>query len=158
MPSEKVTHGRWVEQDYERDQVGKNITDLLLLKIRSNVLRRVSDGSENSLVETMAHLIEASLYQLPIEYDVEVIRGVHLVLILQVIVMIIVLLNILAFYLIVNFLINIGSNFILSGLIQEESIKYYMPIIKAKIPFHHESVEEVEEFVHSLMTLQVRSS
>ena len=72
--------------------------------------------------------------------------------------MIIVLLNILAFYLIVNFLINIGSNFILSGLIQEESIKYYMPIIKAKIPFHHESVEEVEEFVHSLMTLQVRSS
>ena len=75
MPSEKVTHGRWVEQDYERDQVGKNITDLLLLKIRSNVLRRVSDGSENSLVETMAHLIEASLYQLPIEYDVEVIRG-----------------------------------------------------------------------------------
>ncbi|CAJ0836495.1 15390_t:CDS:2, partial [Entrophospora sp. SA101] len=47
-----------------------------------------------------------------------------------------------------------GSNFILSGLIQEESIKYYMPIIKAKIPFHDESVEESNDvfFVPNYIT------
>ncbi|CAJ0649512.1 4312_t:CDS:2 [Entrophospora sp. SA101] len=167
-------------------------------EIRSNVLRRVSDGSENSLVETIAHLIEVSLYQLPIEHDVEVIRGERQSIasknqkVLEEIssrgdrpdLMIraslkrkqneivyvesgkwvstdqkirddhnklaklcshgyneIVKGKLRKVY--IAFGINIaGSKFILSGLIQEESIKYYMPIIEAKIPFHDESVEK----------------
>ncbi|CAJ0749649.1 15563_t:CDS:2 [Entrophospora sp. SA101] len=169
MPSEKVTHGRWVEQDYERDQVGKNITDLLLLKIRSNVLRRVSDGGERQSIASKNQkvleeissrgdrpdlMIRASLKRKQNEivyiesgkwastdqkirddhnklarlcshgYN-EIVKGKRLRKVY------------------IAFGINIaGSNFILSGLIQEESIKYYMPIIKAKIPFHDESVEE----------------
>ncbi|CAJ0760787.1 19204_t:CDS:2, partial [Entrophospora sp. SA101] len=158
----------------------------------------ISDGSENSLVETIAHLIEVSLYQLPIEHDVEVIRGERQSIasknqkVLEEIssrgdrpdLMIraslkrkqneivyvesgkwvstdqkirddhnklaklcshgyneIVKGKLRKVY--IAFGINIaGSKFILSGLIQEESIKYYMPIIEAKIPFHDESVEK----------------
>ncbi|CAG8687196.1 3763_t:CDS:2, partial [Racocetra persica] len=33
-------------------------------------------------------------------------------------------------------------------------VKYYLPIAKAKIPLGSESVEEVEEFVHVLMTIR----
>ncbi|CAG8835394.1 35529_t:CDS:2 [Gigaspora margarita] len=67
---QKVTHAYWVEQDYEREQVAKNITDDLLLKIKSNIFCRISNGSENSFVEAIAHLIKASLYWLPLEYNV----------------------------------------------------------------------------------------
>ncbi|CAG8491393.1 4736_t:CDS:2 [Cetraspora pellucida] len=75
LPSDKVTHVHWVEQEYERERVARNITDDLLLKINRIFFRRVSDESENSLVEAIAHLIEASLCQLPLEYDVDVSRG-----------------------------------------------------------------------------------
>ncbi|KAF0460881.1 hypothetical protein F8M41_000538 [Gigaspora margarita] len=60
--SEKVTHAHWVEQDYEKEQVARNITDDLLLKIKSNIFCQVSNGSENFFVEAIAHLIKASLY------------------------------------------------------------------------------------------------
>ncbi|CAG8667875.1 21238_t:CDS:2, partial [Racocetra persica] len=59
-------HARWVKQEYEKDD--------LLLKIKSNIFCRVSNGSESSLVEAIAHLIEASLRQLPLEYDVNMVR------------------------------------------------------------------------------------
>ncbi|CAG8799474.1 1358_t:CDS:1, partial [Racocetra persica] len=46
-------YARWVKQEYERDD--------LLLKIKSNIFRQVSNRSESSLVKAIAHLIEASL-------------------------------------------------------------------------------------------------
>ncbi|KAF0484336.1 hypothetical protein F8M41_023021 [Gigaspora margarita] len=75
LHSEEVMHDRWVEQESAREVVMKDITDVLLQKIKSNVLSKVTYGSENTLVEAVAHLIEASLHRLPIEYEVEVTRN-----------------------------------------------------------------------------------
>ncbi|CAG8708985.1 12526_t:CDS:2, partial [Dentiscutata heterogama] len=210
LPSEKVTHARWVEQEYERERVTKNITDDLLLKIKSNIFRRVSDGSENSLVEAIAHLIEASLCQLPLEYNVDVVRGEKqsiasknqkvleesgsrgdkpdlmiraslkrkqyevayvesgkwdsndkkicddhnkLAKLCSYGYKEIVKERLKKVY--IAFGVNIaGNKFILHGLVQEKGIKYYLPIAKAKIPFCDESLEEVEEFVHTLLILR----
>ncbi|CAG8710520.1 12625_t:CDS:10 [Gigaspora margarita] len=55
----------------------------------------------------------------------------------------------------IAFRINIaGENIIVHGLIQENRVKYYLPIAEAKILLRSESVEEVEEFVHVLMTIR----
>ncbi|CAG8480841.1 16932_t:CDS:2 [Cetraspora pellucida] len=35
------------------------------------------------------------------------------------------------------------------GLMRESGIKFYCPIIKAKIPFHNAPLDEVEDFVHA---------
>ncbi|CAG8630782.1 5559_t:CDS:2, partial [Dentiscutata heterogama] len=75
LHSEEVVHDRWVEQESAREVVMKDITDVLLQKIKSKVLSKVTYGSENTLVEAVAHLIEASLHRLPIEYEVEVTRN-----------------------------------------------------------------------------------
>ncbi|KAG9295322.1 hypothetical protein G9A89_021253 [Geosiphon pyriformis] len=40
------------------------------------------------------------------------------------------------------------------GLLREKGIKFYLPIIKAKIPLHNETVDKVEEFVHALLILR----
>ncbi|RIB17146.1 hypothetical protein C2G38_2188132 [Gigaspora rosea] len=68
LHSEEVMHDRWVEQESAREVVMKDITDVLLQKIKSNVLSKVTYGSENTLVEAVAHLIEASLHRLPIAF------------------------------------------------------------------------------------------
>ncbi|CAJ0832075.1 206_t:CDS:2, partial [Entrophospora sp. SA101] len=70
-----LSHGRWVERGVDRVQVAVNITDILLQEIKRNVLRRVSGGSENVLVDAITRLMEASLYQVPIEFDIEVTRN-----------------------------------------------------------------------------------
>ena len=50
--------------------------------------------------------------------------------------------------------INITGEYIkIHGLVREKSVKYYFSILRAKIPFHKESAEEVEEFIHALLTL-----
>ncbi|CAJ0830872.1 9470_t:CDS:2, partial [Entrophospora sp. SA101] len=139
MTSEVLTHDHWVEQEDDRKQVASDITDVLLQKLKSNVLHRVTYGSESAFVEIMAQLIEASLYKLPIEYDVEVTRSERQSMASK------------------NHKVqeNIGDRLILHGLVHETGVKYYLPITEAKIPFRDESVEEIEEFVHILMTLRV---
>ncbi|CAG8844449.1 9820_t:CDS:2, partial [Gigaspora margarita] len=42
----------------------------------------------------------------------------------------------------------------INGLIKESEIKYYLLVIKTKIPLDNESFEEVKEFVHALLILQ----
>ncbi|CAJ0825443.1 3861_t:CDS:2, partial [Entrophospora sp. SA101] len=74
-PTEIVTHDRWIEQEHDRAQIAKGITDVLLQEIKSDILRRVTKGSENSLVESIARLIDATIYRLPIGCEVEVTRG-----------------------------------------------------------------------------------
>ncbi|CAG8633322.1 6644_t:CDS:2, partial [Paraglomus occultum] len=50
---------------------------------------------------------------------------------------------------------KVGSKYIeIHGLIKEKGVKYHLPVVKAKIPLRDESVEEVEEFVHALLTLR----
>src|SRR6266542_5126982 len=41
----------------------------------SNALRKILKGSEGSLVEVVSRLIDAVMWGLPVEYDVEVTRG-----------------------------------------------------------------------------------
>ena len=56
----------------------------------------------------------------------------------------------------IGFSVNIAGEYIeVYGLIREKNIKFYLPISRAKIPFDKESVEEVEEFIHALLTLRV---
>ncbi|RHZ87415.1 hypothetical protein Glove_35g25 [Diversispora epigaea] len=74
-PSEVLSHGRWVERGVDRMQVAVNVTDILLQEIKRNVLRQVSGGSENALVDAITRLMEASLYQMPIEFNIEVTRN-----------------------------------------------------------------------------------
>ena len=57
----------------------------------------------------------------------------------------------------IGFSVNIAGECIkIHGLVREKSVKYYFSILRAKIPFHKESAEEVEEFIHALLTLRVR--
>jgi len=54
----------------------------------------------------------------------------------------------------IGFSINIASKYLeIHGLIKKKRIKYYLPVIKAKIPLGKESVEEVKEFIHILLVL-----
>ena len=67
-----VTHDQWIEDE---ERVASGITDILLQEIRLNVLRRVSEGSENTLVEIIVRLIDMAMYHLPVDYEVEVTRA-----------------------------------------------------------------------------------
>ena len=58
-----------------KKNVVKEITDILLQEIKLNALRKVSSGSENSLVGVIARLMDVSMYRLPVEYDIEVTRA-----------------------------------------------------------------------------------
>ncbi|CAJ0893211.1 5819_t:CDS:2 [Entrophospora sp. SA101] len=199
----------------DRVQVAVNITDILLQEIKRNVLRRVSGGSENVLVDAITRLMEASLYQVPIEFDIEVTRNERQSMASkkrktkQVIgsrgnkpdLMVRVFFkrrwnelaylesgkwrsteikshndhNKLAHFCIdgyvdmskkINknelnkFCITFGINItdehfiVINGFLRENGIKFYLPIAKAKIPFHNASLEEVEDFVHALLVLR----
>lgn len=52
-----------------------NITDTLLQEIKRNILHKISKASENALVDVVARLMEASIYQMPIDLDIEVTRN-----------------------------------------------------------------------------------
>ncbi|RIB07780.1 hypothetical protein C2G38_2112804 [Gigaspora rosea] len=55
----------------------------------------------------------------------------------------------------IGFAVNIAGKYLkIHGLIKEKGVKYYLPIIKAKIPLDEETTEEVEEFVHALLVLR----
>ncbi|CAG8847460.1 12391_t:CDS:2, partial [Gigaspora margarita] len=43
---------------------------------------------------------------------------------------------------------------VIHGLSRENGIKFYFPIIKAKIPFHNAPLDEVEDFIHALLVLR----
>jgi len=74
-PSETTRHENWVEGENDRAQIATNITDTLLQEIKRNVLHKISKASENALVDVVARLMEASIYQMPIGLDIEVTRN-----------------------------------------------------------------------------------
>ncbi|CAG8843762.1 31575_t:CDS:2, partial [Gigaspora margarita] len=47
---------------------------------------------------------------------------------------------------------------VIHGMMRENCIKFYLPIIKAKIPFHNAPLDEVEDFVHALLVLRMSKS
>ncbi|CAG8728704.1 1176_t:CDS:2, partial [Dentiscutata heterogama] len=72
---EIVTHDQWVEADHVRGLVANGITNALLQEIKLNALRRVSEGSENTLVEIISRLLDMTMYHLPVDFEVEVTRS-----------------------------------------------------------------------------------
>ena len=72
--SEVVSHNQWVEE-HEKERVSRGITDILSQEIKLNAFCRVSNGSENSLVEIIARLMDTAMYCLLVEYEIEVIRA-----------------------------------------------------------------------------------
>src|SRR5881275_40131 len=56
------------------ERIAGGITDILLQEIKLNALQRVSGGSENTLVEIIARLIDMAMYHLPVDYEVEITR------------------------------------------------------------------------------------
>ena len=73
--SETVSHDQWVEEEHEKERVARGITDVLLQEIKLNAFRKVSSGSENSLVEIIARLMDTTMYRLPVDYEIEVTRA-----------------------------------------------------------------------------------
>ena len=56
---EKVTHNKWVEPNYERERIARNMTNILLQEMMSNALEKILKGSEGSLVEVVSRLMDA---------------------------------------------------------------------------------------------------
>ena len=44
-----------------------------------------------------------------------------------------------------------GEYFVLHGLIHKNEINFYLPVSRAKIPLSKEMVDEVEDFIHTLL-------
>ena len=214
--SETVSHDQWVEEEHEKERVARGITDVLLQEIKLNAFRKVSSGSENSLVEIIARLMDTTMYRLPVDYEIEVtraerqsiasknrkvqqqkgsrgdkpdlmirvifrskweeivyvesgkwncddekIRNDHNKLVQLCIDSTDELFKICEKESLnrnyIGFGVNIAGEYIeIHGLIREKGVKYYLPVSRAKIPFRKESAEEVEEFIHALLTLRVR--
>ncbi|CAH1767775.1 12422_t:CDS:2 [Entrophospora sp. SA101] len=70
-----VVHSRWVERENDRECIARGITECLMQLVKTNSFRRISRGSENTLVEVVARLIDLAIYQLPINSEVEVTRN-----------------------------------------------------------------------------------
>nr|CAG8610088.1 15868_t:CDS:2 [Entrophospora candida] len=211
---EAVTHSRWIEQEQDRERIARVITDVLLQEIRFNALRKISRGSENSLVEIIARLMDATMYRLPVECEIDVtraewqskasknrkvkqsigsrgdkpdlmIRSYHRQKWEEIVYFesgkwksndnkILDDHNKLAQFCLdgydeiekkcitevlyknyMGFGVNVaGEYLVIHGLAREGGVKYYLPVSKVKIPLNMESVEEVEEFIHALLTLR----
>ena len=48
-----------------------------------------------------------------------------------------------------------GEYFVLYGLIRKNEVNFYLPVSRAKIPLSEETVDEVEDFIHTLLILRV---
>ena len=44
---------------------------------------------------------------------------------------------------------------VIHGLLRENGIKLYLPIIKAKISLNNKQLDDIENFVHALLILRV---
>ncbi|CAG8653609.1 7423_t:CDS:2, partial [Funneliformis mosseae] len=64
-----------IENNHIKECIAGKIADILLQKIKLNALQRVSEGSENMLVEIIALLIDMVMYHLPVYYDIEVTKA-----------------------------------------------------------------------------------
>ncbi|CAG8601991.1 3456_t:CDS:10 [Diversispora eburnea] len=74
LRKEMTRHKHWVEGENDRAQIATNITDILLQETKRNICK-IFKSSENALVDVVERLIEASIYQMPIDFDIEVTRN-----------------------------------------------------------------------------------
>ncbi|CAG8660405.1 10147_t:CDS:10 [Cetraspora pellucida] len=212
-PSQAIYHDRWAEPIYIREEIAHNILDMILQEIKMD-LHQISKCSENTLVTIIGRLMDVAMCNLPVEFEVKVIRaekqsiasknrkisqgtgsrGNRPDLMIK------------AFFqrkwnelayvesgkwksnedkiwddykslvrfcidcydeiskkskkeelrkFFFAFGINIASGFlIIHGLARENGTRFYLPIVKTKIPFYNEPVEDVENFIHALLVLR----
>src|SRR6266540_2875892 len=191
------------------------MTNILLQEMMSNALRKILKGSESSLIEVVSRLINAVMWDLSIEYDVEVTRGERqsvaskdrksqqssrskgnrLDLMIQAYLrnkwdevtyiesskwqvsdqkifddhnkLARLILDRFQYFLkkyvkdvlrdnFIGFGISIaGEYFVLHRLIRKNEVNFYLPVSRAKIPLSEETVDEVEDFIHTLLILRV---
>ncbi|CAJ0746268.1 8432_t:CDS:2, partial [Entrophospora sp. SA101] len=181
---EAVTHSRWIEQEQDRERIARVITDVLLQEIRFNALRKISRGAERQSKASKNRKVKQSIGSRGDKPDLMIrsyhrqkweeivyfesgkwksndnkILDDH---------------NKLAQFCLdgydeiekkcitevlyknyMGFGVNVaGEYLVIHGLAREGGVKYYLPVSKAKIPLNMESVEEVEEFIHALLTLR----
>ena len=48
-----------------------------------------------------------------------------------------------------------GEYFVLHGLIRKNEVNFYLPVSRAKIPLSEKTVNEVEDFIYTLLIFQV---
>ena len=48
-----------------------------------------------------------------------------------------------------------GEYFVLYGLIHKNEVNFYLPVSRVKIPLSEKTVDEVEDFIHTLLILRV---
>ncbi|CAG8837142.1 29908_t:CDS:2, partial [Gigaspora margarita] len=182
--TETATHNQWVEEVHERERIAKIVTDVLLQEIRFNAFRKISRGAERQSIasknrkaqnnegsrgdkpdlmirsyhrqrweelvyfesgkwnasDKKIHDNHNKLVQLCLDGYEEISKKCKKDILYE------------------NYMglgVNIaGECLVIHGLIRENGIKYYLPIAKAKVPLSMESVNEIEEFVHALLTLR----
>ena len=76
LPSRDIViHDQWIEDNHIKKRITSEIANILLQEIKLNALQRISERSENTLVEIIAHLIDMVIYYLSIDYEVEITRA-----------------------------------------------------------------------------------
>ncbi|CAG8692548.1 3476_t:CDS:2, partial [Funneliformis mosseae] len=164
-----------IEDDHIKEHIAGGIADILLQEIKLNALQRVSGGSENTLQKTGSRrdksdlMFCAYLYQKwekiiifeSGKWDTNEDKICHdhnklVQLYLDGIKELVKKCTKETFYQnYIGFRVNIAGKYLeIYGLIMEKEVKYYLPVVKAKIPFDKESVKEIEEFVHVLLVLR----
>ncbi|GBB84448.1 hypothetical protein RclHR1_11000004 [Rhizophagus clarus] len=158
------SHEQW--EEYEKENVARGITNMLLQEIKLNTFHKISNGSENCLVDLMIHVFFRNKWEEIIYIESgkwncndEKIRNDHNKLVQlcmdgsNELFKICEKERLNRNYIV--FGVNIAGECIeIYGLVCEKGVKYYFPASRAKIPFRKESAEEIEGFIHALLTLQ----
>ncbi|CAG8670533.1 6098_t:CDS:2, partial [Acaulospora colombiana] len=74
-PSEITRHKDWIEGERKRALIAIYIIETLRQETKRNTLREISKSSENALVDIIKRLVEATVYQMPVDIDIEVTRN-----------------------------------------------------------------------------------
>ena len=76
LPSRDIViHDQWIKDNHIKKRITSEIANILLQEIKLNALQRISERSENTLVEIITRLIDMTMYHLSVDYEVEVIRA-----------------------------------------------------------------------------------
>jgi len=73
-PSQVVYHDRWVETISVREGVARGIIDFILQEIRTDIICRISGHSEGTYMEMIGRLIDVTMYDLPLEFKIDITR------------------------------------------------------------------------------------
>ncbi|CAJ0634921.1 4577_t:CDS:2 [Entrophospora sp. SA101] len=179
-PSQVVYHDRWVEAISVIEGVARGIIVFILEEIRMDIICRISGHSEGTYMEMIGRLIDITMCESEQQSVASKNRKIHQgtgsrgnnpdIMIR-------------AFFQrkwnkiayveggrwdsdekkrlddhnsLVRFCSD-GNTLIINGLTREKGARFNFPVSETTIPLLNESVQEVEDFVHALLTLRVRA-